>query len=483
MSDPHVFPEPPSPRYVVMFSEAFSLQAAVDTMVSSIGTKSAGGIAVASSQESGDIASLDPGSGAGVALSFTSDDEEGGPTAVVTELDPDQLQSVRQMARAAARGAVSIEREQRFTTVEQAVLADASAVPGLDGTTQSSRLPVRPDLYPLGPGGGLVYGVPVPREYVDVVRELRERLAASSTTAAATGMVSTAAYPETTYTWGLQATGADTSPFTGEGIKVAVLDTGLNFQHPDFQGGVAPTDFASFISGETAADAHGHGTHTAGTAAGPRTRAGGPGYGIAHKAQLYVGKVLGDSGTGSTAQILEGMRWAMQNGCAVVNMSLARRVGLTETTHSDAYESVAQHALAQGTLIVAAAGNFSSRPALTWPVCEPANCPSIMAVGAVDEFDRTASFSCGGNAASPAAARVDIAGPGVRVFSSYRHPELYWTENGTSMAAPHVAGIAALHAQVSSNFRGVALWNQLVRTARRLPLPAEDVGFGLVQAP
>jgi subtilisin len=274
-----------------------------------------------------------------------------------------------------------------------------------------------------------------------------------------------------------------TSEFDGRGINLAVLDTGFNFQHNDFQEGIAPTAFASFIAGESASDAHGHGTHTAGTAAGPRTRTSGPGYGVANRAQLYIGKVLGNSGTGSTAQILEGIRWALQNRCQVINMSLARRVGLNETAPSAVYETVAQHALQQGTLIVAAAGNFSSRPALTWPVCEPANSPSIMAVGAIDEFDRTASFSCGGTSTTPAAARVDIAGPGVRVYSSYKQPEVYAALNGTSMAAPHVAGIAALYAQVSPNFRGTELWRQVGRTTRRLPLPPEDVGFGLVRAP
>jgi subtilisin family serine protease len=106
-----------------------------------------------------------------------------------------------------------------------------------------------------------------------------------------------------------------------------------------------------------------------------------------------------------------------------------------------------------------------------------------MAVGAVDEFGRTAAFSCGGTSGTPAAASVDIAGPGVRVYSSFKQPELYTYLNGTSMAAPHVAGIAALYAQVSPNFRGTTLWGQLARTCVGLSAPVEDVGFGLVRAP
>jgi subtilisin family serine protease len=294
-------------------------------------------------------------------------------------------------------------------------------------------------------------------------------------------------YPETKYTWGLQATKvateAATSPFTGRGIKLAILDTGFNFEHPDFQGGIDVSAFQSFIAGETAADNHGHGTHTAGTAAGPRTRvSGGPGYGVANNAQLFIGKVLGNSGSGSSAQVMEGMRWAINQGCQVINMSLARRIGLNESTYSAAYEEVAKHALQQGTLIVAASGNFSSRPALTWPVCEPANSPSILAVAAIDEFDRMASFSCG-STFSTLGTEVNIAGPGVRVYSSYKQPQNYYTQNGTSMAAPHVAGVAALIAESRADLRGDRLKETLLRTARRLPLPVQDVGAGLAQAP
>jgi subtilisin family serine protease len=459
-----------------MFSEQFPPDTVVSMLRNGIGTGASSEIAMVGSRDHVEVASLDPRSGASVALSFTGENEGDGPTAVVATLDEDQIRGIRQVVRAATPGSLSIEREQLYTTVDQAVQPPVVETPPMaEGYLEASLIP--------DPQGNFIWGIRVPREYLTVVRELRERVAEGWAEPAAAGPIAAGTYIETEYTWGLQATGAHTSPFDGDGIKLAVLDTGFNFQHPDFEGGIDPSAFASFIAGESAADAHGHGTHTAGTAAGPRTRTDGAGYGVAPKAHLYIGKVLGNSGTGSTAQILEGIRWAMQNGCQVVNMSLARRVALNETGHSSAYETVAQHALEQGTLIIAAAGNFSARPALTWPTCEPANSPSIMAVGAVDEFDRTASFSCGGSSATPAAARIDIAGPGVRVYSSFKQPELYSTVNGTSMASPHVAGVAALYAQVSTNFRGTELWAQLARTARALPLPPDDVGFGLVRAP
>jgi subtilisin len=477
MVNPTGFPEPEPGRYVIMFSRAFTPAAAVSSLANSIGTEAASEIITVSSEERAEATSLDPGSNASVALSFTGEKEGDGPTVVVARLDPDQLRGARELADTARPGAVSVEMEQFYTVQDgTAQLAEMQTAYGPDAS-------YTPSLLPAGPDGDFLYGIRIPAEYLTVLRELRQKVPGIKTGPDEVAAVAAGGYVETTYTWGLQATGAHLSPFDGRGINVAILDTGFNFQHPDFQGGIAPTAFASFIAGESASDAHGHGTHTAGTATGPRTRTSGPGYGIANRAQLHIGKVLGNSGTGSTAQILEGIRWALQNNCQVINMSLARRVAINETTYSAAYETVAQHALEQGTLIVAAAGNFSSRPALTWPVCEPANSPSIMAVAAVDQFDRTAPFSCGGSSNTPAEARVDIAGPGVKVYSSFKQPDLYSTLNGTSMAAPHVTGIAALYAQVNPNFRGAELWNQLVRTTRHLPLPPEDVGFGLVRAP
>jgi subtilisin family serine protease len=140
-----------------------------------------------------------------------------------------------------------------------------------------------------------------------------------------------------------------------------------------------------------------------------------------------------------------------------------------------AYEQAAQAALNAGALIVAAAGNDGARP-----VGSPANCPSILAVAAVDSNLQRASFSCIG--LNPNGGEVDIAAPGVAVYSSTRLPTRYASWNGTSMATPHVAGCAALWAQ-TSGLRAKPLWNKLVATARAIGLPAQPVGVGLVQAP
>ena len=277
-------------------------------------------------------------------------------------------------------------------------------------------------------------------------------------------------------TWGVQAVAADRSRFTGEGIKVAVLDTGLDLKHPDFVGRSITS--ASFIQGQAAQDGHGHGTHTIGTACGPGRGTGRRRYGVAIESDIFVGKVLSDQGSGPDQSILSGINWAILNGCEVISMSLGSRV-LFGQKHSAIYEMVAQRALAQGSLIIAAAGNDSRRPNSILPVSRPANCPSILAVAAIDARTAVASFSNAG--LNPTGGQVDIAGPGVAVFSSWPMPTRYRSINGTSMATPHAAGIAALLAQANPNARGSDLARILVQTARRLSLPSRDVGNGLIR--
>jgi subtilisin family serine protease len=282
---------------------------------------------------------------------------------------------------------------------------------------------------------------------------------------------------ETTFTWGLQAVGAPDSKATGAGVRVAVLDTGLDLAHPDLAGRTITSK--SFVEGEQVQDGHGHGTHCIGTSCGPRTRQGGPGYGIAYQAEIYAGKVLSNAGSGADGGILAGISWAIANGCRVVSMSLGAATQPGQP-YSRTYERVARRALARGTLIVAAAGNESERAQGTIaPVGHPANCPSILAVGAVDVRGGIADFSCG---TVDAVGSVDVVGPGVDVYSSWPQPLGHRRISGTSMATPHTAGIAALIAQ-ATGASGYELWARLCQAARRLSLPSTDVGAGLVRAP
>lgn len=274
---------------------------------------------------------------------------------------------------------------------------------------------------------------------------------------------------DTQSTWGLKATKVLTSRYTGQGTKVAVLDTGMDLQHPDFMGRSIVSQ--SFVPSEAVQDGNRHGTHCIGTSCGFKD-INGRRYGIAHGATIYAGKVLNNAGSGQTSWILAGMEWAIANGCQVISMSLGNRVA----SPSDTYENVGRRALQNGCLIVAAAGN--DRPGT---VGQPANSPSIMAVAAVDNCLQLAPFSCSSGTAL--GANVDIAGPGVAVYSSVpTNKGRYANFNGTSMATPHVAGIAALYAQ-AYGARGSQLWQLLTSSALRLPIPTVDVGSGLAQAP
>ena len=263
-------------------------------------------------------------------------------------------------------------------------------------------------------------------------------------------------------TWGLARCKVPPSTRSGLGIKVAVLDTGMDLGHPDFAGRVFTTQ--TFV-GQPVQDLHGHGTHCIGTSSGPKAPPGTtPRYGIAYAARIFVGKVLTNSGSGTGAGVLAGMNWAVANRCQVISMSLG-----SQSPVQAAYTNAGAAALQNGCLIVAAAGNAASSTGA------PANSPTIMSVASLDPSLAPSSFSNFG--------KIEIAAPGRDVFSSWPRPTRYRTISGTSMATPHVAGCAALWAQTSPALRGLALWKRLQLSARPLPFPASRVGKGLVQAP
>jgi subtilisin len=282
-----------------------------------------------------------------------------------------------------------------------------------------------------------------------------------------------------TATWGLQAINAIHSKYTGKGVNLAVLDTGFYLAHPDFDGRKIISK--SFIDNQSENDLNGHGTHCAGIAAGNLQLKTKKRYGVAPDAHLFIGKVLSNTGVGSDSSILAGMEWAILNNCKVISMSLGSLVSAGET-YSTIYNNLAQKALKRGSLIIAAAGNESNREAGSIiPVGHPANCPSIMAVGALDTELKVANFSCGGF--EDDGGQVDIAAPGFDIFSTWKHPKNHKFLNGTSMATPFVAGIAALLWEANPQASAAEIWMQLIQTAKRLNLNASDIGAGLVQAP
>lgn len=250
-----------------------------------------------------------------------------------------------------------------------------------------------------------------------------------------------AAYNDTPQaTWGLQATRAINSQRDGRGMRVAVLDTRMDLKHPDFAGRRIVS--RSFIAGQTVQDGHGHGTHCIGTACGSKSNTGRR-YGVAPACDIYAGKVLSNAGSGGDAGILAGIEWAIANKCQVISMSIRRVVCATTV----AYEQVGQRALANGRLVVVAAGQYSC-------VNRPANSVSMMAVAALDSNLTIANFCC--RSSNIAGGAVDIAGPGVNVYSSWPMATRYRSISGTSMATPHVAGVTALFAQ-ATGLRGAPL--------------------------
>jgi subtilisin family serine protease len=263
-------------------------------------------------------------------------------------------------------------------------------------------------------------------------------------------------------TWGLNACRVPPSLRSGVGIKVAVLDTGMDLGHPDFTG--RPIIGASFV-GQPVMDLHSHGTHCIGTACGPKAPPGTtPRYGVGFRSSIFAGKVLSNSGSSVGGSVLNGMNWAIANRCPIISMSLGAQTG-----PQPSYTSAGQAALNKGLLIIAAAGNAGSFTGA------PANSPTIMSVASLDRTLSPSSFSNFG--------KIEIAAPGRDVFSSVPRPTRYGTKSGTSMATPHVAGCAALWAETSATLRGMTLWRKLQTSARPLPFPVTRVGAGLVQAP
>ncbi|MGW2930411.1 S8 family serine peptidase [Streptomyces sp. NPDC001156] len=254
--------------------------------------------------------------------------------------------------------------------------------------------------------------------------------------------------------------------YEGQGVKVAVLDTGVDASHPDLAGRIAEAkDFSG--SGNTV-DHFGHGTHVASIVGGTGAASGGTRRGVAPKADLLIGKVLDDNGSGSESGIIEGMEWATAEHAKVVNMSLGADV---PTDGTDPLSQAVDNLTAStGTLFVVAAGN--SGPG-QYTVGAPGAADAALTVGAVDRDDSLASFSSRGPRFGDDAVKPDVTAPGVGIVAARAAGTTlgdpidanYVALSGTSMATPHVAGAAALLAQQHPDWDAQQLKDALISTA------------------
>lgn len=307
--------------------------------------------------------------------------------------------------------------------------------------------------------------------------------------------------------WGIDAVGANTTPYDGDGVTVAVLDTGINPNHPAFSGvNLIQQNFTGDPVGD---DENGHGTHCAGTIFGRAVNGTRIGVAPGIKRAL-IGKVLGKSG-GDSVAIAKAINWAVQEGANVISMSLGINFPgfvkyLTESQGIDiepatsmALEAYRENvnlfsqlasfvrtasAFNEGVVLVAAAGNESSRPHYTIAVAPPAAGTGFVSVGALRRNGGAYDIASFSNV------QVDIAAPGYDIASANFEGGLSYL-SGTSMATPHVAGVAALWAQRQRKLYGYiespSLIAQLISSGKidliNSGVNESDVGTGMVYAP
>ena len=252
--------------------------------------------------------------------------------------------------------------------------------------------------------------------------------------------------------WRLQAPLAWTKA-RGAGARVAVLDTGTDCSHPDLAAACLP-GYNAQAPGTEPFDDGGHGTHVSGIIAGALNGKGM--VGLAPEARIIPVKVLNSSGTGKISQILDGMEWAVAQKPDIMNMSLG------SPNYSEAQARAVKAARQAGILVVCAAGNSGG------PVGYPAAYEDSIAVAAMDFSNKLTDFSCRGP-------EIDFIAPGYKIFSAAPGGK-FMLASGTSQAAPHVSGVAALGAGLG--LKGEALRAALIKASYNVGLPPEQQGAG-----
>lgn len=274
------------------------------------------------------------------------------------------------------------------------------------------------------------------------------------------------------------ATTAWASGFDGKGVKVAVLDTGIDSGHLDISGQL--DEAVSFVPGEDVTDRHGHGTHVASTVLGTGAASNGTKKGVAPGSRLLVGKVLSNQGSGQTSWVIEGMEWAAKNA-KVINMSLGSSEPSDGKTDDPMSQAVNRLSAETGALFVIAAGNQGGEGRIG----SPGAADSALTVGAVDKSDRLANFTSMGPRTGDMGLKPDLSAPGVGIVAARSQYSsgtgLYKSLSGTSMATPHVAGAAAIIAQRHPDWTGAQIKDALMSSTKQLDgLTPYQIGTGRV---
>ncbi|MFJ5261230.1 S8 family peptidase [Streptomyces sp. NPDC088387] len=269
--------------------------------------------------------------------------------------------------------------------------------------------------------------------------------------------------------------------FDGKGVKIAVLDTGVDTTHPDLKTQVVESK--NFTGAADASDKYGHGTHVASIAAGTGAKSGGKFKGVAPGATILNGKVLDDSGFGDDSGILAGMEWAAAQGADVINMSL----GGGDSPEIDPLEAAVNKLSAEkGVLFAIAAGNAGPQS-----IGSPGSADAALTVGAVDDKDVLADFSSTGPRLD-GAIKPDVTAPGVAITAASakgslieqevgENPPGYLTIDGTSMATPHVAGAAAILKQQHPDWTYTELKAALTASTKGGKYSVFEQGSGRIQ--
>jgi thermitase len=356
-------------------------------------------------------------------------------------------------AALADAGAFLIRFQPGITPTEQAAVLAALDVRPVRWLTQANVVQVAPNHAGAVVASSALDAVAPYIEYVEADAIVTGDLAPNDTAFTVVSQVYGQTIVEAPHAWDL-STGVTST-------IIAIVDSGINREHPEFAGRVLAGH--DFINGDDdPADDHGHGTHVAGIAAAALNNSQGSA-GICPQCMILPVKVLDSGNKGTWGSVAAGIYYAVDQGARVINLSLGA------TVSSRTLEDAISYAETHDVLVVASAGNAAS----TTPYY-PAAIPYVIAVGATTDSDVQWSLSNEGD-------HLDLSAPGYRIFSTYhdlQQSDGYVFMSGTSMASPFVTGLAGLLASFDPTLTGAEIYDIMITTADDLGEPGKDPLYG-----